>query len=41
MKLLEESGWSVLRLWESDIQANAPAEAEKVDDALRRLGAAI
>lgn len=37
-KKLEEAGWTVLRLWETQILADPLREAEKVIQALARLG---
>jgi len=37
-KQLEEMGWTVLRLWETQILSNARHEAEKVIGLLNRLG---
>jgi DNA mismatch endonuclease (patch repair protein) len=37
-RLLSEMGWTVLRLWETEIRAAPQALARKVIDALRELG---
>jgi DNA mismatch endonuclease (patch repair protein) len=35
---LKEMGWTVLRVWESEIRADSPGLVQKVIDVLRRLG---